>query len=255
MTVHIVDNFWDNYQNNEDLILRCFRYLFKRHPDNEGESGSFNNLLIRMKELKVFERFDIMKIAIAAKEKGLISEGDLSEVCTESSLKDLGINVDKKWEQFIYKWIEKIISYEYRRNGRHSRTFINGEDAVNYGIPVQNKTSWIQDPKKAASYSEKFNAYSNDRRGRKFPPTFSGRYIAGEDEFDNQLDALSTSELKSSIIDKLTGKNDIRIFELMLLNKTEKEISEELNFSKQYIGSIIRKIRMITTQLCDIVHS
>ena len=246
MTTRIVENFWDKIKTNEPIIKRCFVHHFKRHPDPEGRDASYNNLLIRLNELKVFERFELRKLVIAAKAEGLIGDRTL----TPELLKEIGINVEKKWEQFLYKWIENIVNYEYNRNGNRSRRFVNGETLTDYGTPKEDVTSWIEDREEAKTYEQKYAEYGEERRGRLFPPTFSNRYIAGEEGFDNQLEAFSASELRSQIIKRLTGKNDRAIFDLMEQGISEKEIGEKLDFSKQYVGSVIRKIRGITTQLC-----
>lgn len=247
MSVRIVENFWNKVSENENLIRRCFIHHFKRHPDPEGIDASYNNLLIKMEELGVFGRFDLQRLVIAAGVEGVLKDNDI----TPEALKGLGINVDKKWEQFIYKWIESIVNNEYNRNGKHSRTFVRGEELSDYGIPNGEKTSWINNEQDAKSYEEKFNSYDDtDRRGRRFPPTFSNRYKAGEDGFDDQSEALSASELRDKILSKLTGKNDRAIFELMEKGLLDREIGAELGFSKQYVSSVLKKVRAVAAQLC-----
>lgn len=249
MTVRIVPNFWKNIENNKELILRCFMYSFKKHPDPDGEQASYSNLLIKMNEYGVFNRFDLERLVIAAGVEGLLEGLPL----TESWVKAVGVDVDKKWEQFIFKWIEKIINEEYNRNGKISRTFKHGNRLLDYGIPEPDRTSWIDDPEEAIAYEEKFNSYSEtDRRGRKFAPTFSGRYIAGDEGFDDPCDALSAMELRERILSRLTGINDHAIFELMEKDMTESAIAKKLNLSTSYIGKVIRKIRTVVSELCEL---
>jgi len=246
MSVRIVENFWSNVKKNESLIKRCFVHHYKRHPDPEGVDSSYNNLLVRLNELGVFDRFELRKLVIASHAEGLIGDQEL----TPELLKSIGINVEKKWEQFMYKWIEKIVNEEYNKNGTYSRKFVRGEELHDYGIPRSEQSMWIEDRKEAEEYEAKFNAYNEeDRRGRKFPPTFSNRYIAGEEDFDNQLEAYSASELRSLILTKLTGKNDHAIFELLEQGYAEKAIAEKLGCSRAYASATIREIRGIANQL------
>lgn len=249
MTVRIVPNFWKNVENNKDIILRCFRHHFKKHPDPEGYHASYHNLLVKMNEYGVFDRFDLERLVIAAGVEGVFTGCPISE----SDLINAGINVEKKWEQFIYKWVEKIVNEEYNRNGKRARSLKHGDTLFDYGIPGSDKTSWINDPEDARAYEKKFNSYSKeDRRGRKFPPTFSGRYIAGEDFFDDPCDSFSAMELRERILSKLTGINDHAIFELIEKGMTEKEISKELKFSTSYVGKVTRKIRTVVSELCEL---
>lgn len=247
MSVRIIENFWNKVSENENLIRRCFLYHFKRHPDPEGIDASYNNLLVKLEEYGVFDRFDLQRLVIAAGAEGVLKDEEL----TPEVLKEIGINVNKKWEQFIFKWVEQIVNREYNRNGRYSRTFLRGEELSDYGIPQGEKTSWINDVQDAKNYEEKFNTYDEtDRRGRLFPPTFSNRYKAGEEGFDDQSEALSASELRDKILSRLTGKNDRAIFELMEKGLLDREIGAELGFSKQYVSSVLKKVRAVTAQLC-----
>lgn len=249
MTVRIVPNFWKNVENNKDLILKCFKHHFGRHPDPDGRQASYCNLLIKMNEYDVFNRFDLERLVIAAGVEGVLTGRPL----TEADLINAGINVEKKWEQFIYKWVEKFLNEEYNRNGRISRTFKHGNKLFDYGIPEYDRTSWIDDPEEAIAYEEKFNNYSEtDRRGRKFAPTFSGRYIAGDEGFDDPCDAFSATELREKILSRLNGINDQAVFKLMEKDMTESAIAKKLNLSTSYIGKVIRKIRTVTSELCEI---
>jgi DNA-directed RNA polymerase specialized sigma24 family protein len=199
-----------------------------------------------MHEHNVFGRFDISKLIIAAGISVVLSEKENSE----EVLSKAGIDINKKWEQFIYKWVEKIVNDEYNKNGRLLRMFIPGNTHTDYGIPREDASSWITDAEEAIIYEKKFAEYTEDRRGRKFPPTFSNRYIAGEEGFDNQLEALEATDMRDNILSKLSGKNDKAVFLFLEQGLSEKEISEKLNFSQQYVGTIIHKIRNLVSQLC-----
>jgi hypothetical protein len=247
MSVRIVENFWDNFFNNEVLIRKCFFHHYNRHPDPENLDGSYNNLIIKLHEYNVFGRFDLKKLMVAA---GLSVAFIQSDMEAEAELDGAGVNLSKKWEQFIYKWIEKIINEEYNKNGKRSKRFLHGEKLVDYGVPQEERTSWIQNSEEATMYEERFVKYTDDRRGRKFPPSFSNRYVAGEEEFDSPLEALEATDTRKAILDRLKGKNDESVFNLLEQGLTEKDIAGKLGFTQQYVGPIIRKIRGITKQIC-----
>lgn len=246
MSVRIVENFWSQVKKNETVLRRCYVHHFNRHPDPDGLESGYNNLLVKFNEYGVFDRFELRKLVIAAHAEGLIGEQEL----TPELLTSIGINVQKKWEQFLYKWTEKVVNDEYNKNGKYMKRFLRGDTLIDSGIPQEDRSMWIEDRKEAQEYEEKFAAYDEeDRRGRKFPPTFSHRYIAGEEGFDDQSEALHASELRNQILTNLTGKVDRAVFELLEQGYAEKEISEQLGFSRAYAGVIIRKIRDIVRLL------
>ena len=244
MSITIVDNFWDNVKNNEALIKRCFMHHFKRHPDPEGVDRSYNNLMVKMHEYNVFNRFDIRKLVVAAGISVAISDDP------ERALAESGVNVNKKWEQFIYKWIEKVINEEYNKNGKMSRTFFHGEDLIESGIPKCDKTSWINDSVEAAAYEAKFQSYSGERRGRKFSPTFEDRTTYSEEGFDSPADIVELSDLREYVVSKLTGKYLQEVFSLMEKGASRKDIAREMGFSPEYARRMMNKVRKIVGRAC-----
>jgi len=247
MTIRIVKNFWENVEENKELILRCFTNLFHRLPDADGIDGSFNNLMLRFYELKVFERFDLKKLLKAAGKEGSLNDNDI----TKDNLEKIGINVEKKWENFIYMWILKIIRDEYNRNGKWLKTFRHNDYYVDYGMPKEKVSNWLETEEDIKKYNEKLASYKEgDRRGRKYAPTFKERIIPSGEEFDNPLDSLSAKRLRESILVRLTGKNDKAVFELLEKGFAVKDICIKFNKSQQYINEIVREIRSITKNIC-----
>jgi hypothetical protein len=246
MTVRIINNFWSIYKDNKAVITRCFHHHFNSNPDADGIDGSFNNLIVELHRLNIFEKFNLRKLAEAAGKTDLLNK----ETLTEEDLIRAGIDVQKKWEQFLFNWIKSILNHKYVANGKHSRRFIRSAEVADYGIPMEDRSPWIETEKEARSYEDKLATDSGDRRGRVIPPTFDNRYIAGEDEFDDQLEAQSAADLKDHIMSKLTGIKEQKVFTLMVQGFSEKEIAHELNYSQQYINILIRKIRNVTEKIC-----
>lgn len=244
MSIDIVDNFWDNVKNNEALIKRCFMHHFNRHPDPEGVELSYNNLVMKMHEYNVFGRFDLRKLVVASGISVALSDDP------EKALEDAGVNVNKKWEQFIYKWIEKIINEEYNKNGKLSRTFIHNDTLIDYGIPEREKVSWITDPQEAEAYEAKFQSYTSDRRGRKFAPTFRDHSRYSEGEFDSPEDVAEASDLREYIMSKLTGRYLLDVFLLMEKGYSRGPIAKEIGFSPEYVRRMMNKVREIVGRAC-----
>jgi DNA-directed RNA polymerase specialized sigma24 family protein len=92
-------DFWTNYETYEEVIKRCFTYLyFNRFPsqDPQGEKEAFHNLLVELNRLGVFDRFD----------------------CTRPYL--AGKTLDYTFEKFLFKWTEHVLGNDY--NERKKRT-------------------------------------------------------------------------------------------------------------------------------------
>lgn len=104
-------DFWTNFETYEDVIKRCFTYLyFKKFPseDPQGETESFDNLIVEMNRLSVFDRFDVKRPNPA------------------------NHTIDKSFEQFLFKWTEQILYREYHDRRRRTIRFrrINDVDLI-----------------------------------------------------------------------------------------------------------------------------
>ena len=88
--VRILESHWENVSTHESLLRACFHYLLAKYPDPEGAVSAWDYVLLRLYEMSIFSRFDPTKHP--------------AEI------------VDKKFQQFIYKWVEQILN-----NGYNSR--------------------------------------------------------------------------------------------------------------------------------------
>jgi len=101
MTVRIANDFWDNYEEHEELLRKCFMHIYlKKFPVHEGSESAFNFLIAEFFRKKIFERFD-------ASRKGKFFQ-------TQEEDK----SIQKKFEQYVYKWTESIMfgMYSNARN-------------------------------------------------------------------------------------------------------------------------------------------
>ena len=98
----VPQEFWANYETYEDVIKRCFSYLYsQKFPSNEpqGLENSFNHLIVEMNRLSIFEKWNPKR-------------PNLEET-----------TLDKKFEQFLYKRIESILSKQYHDRRRRTLRF------------------------------------------------------------------------------------------------------------------------------------
>lgn len=265
MSVRIVKDFWANYEQNKPLIERCFNHLYNSFPHYGGKDESFNNVMVRLFEYGIFERFDTNKVAtillpgILMKKEGISKEeaelrtGEIvgSKTLTMEDLEAYGINADKKWEHLIYNWIKKVIYDEYRINGKYTRTHRHGEGLIDFGTPKDENCPWMTDDEEIAAYkANPANFKEEDRRGKLYPPSFSNRMQPSEGEFDNQLDAFEACELRDLIISKFDNDNIRKVFSLVEAGFSEVEIAEQMGLSKSWVNIQTKKIKAITSRLC-----
>ncbi len=157
MAVRIVKDYWVNYHNHEDLIKRCFHYLFRKFPTPDGSDDSFNNVLVRLMSLNVFDRFAASRL-VGINEKKLRKEGktprqidciirktfkgygvnihkmrregaseeEINHTCLDALEQHQVVNVNKKFEQFIYKWVEHFVEEAYQQYRLDRNRFARG---------------------------------------------------------------------------------------------------------------------------------
>jgi len=107
MSVHIDKDFWKNYEENEELIRRCFSHLYyRKYPVSEGSESAYNFLVAEFFRKGIFEKFDEEK------------EGKYQQ----TTIKDK--TARKKFEQFIYKWSESIMHALYHSHRKNSERYL-----------------------------------------------------------------------------------------------------------------------------------
>lgn len=265
MAIRIVGDFWTLVKSNDSLIKRCFTHLFSMFPDTNGYTYSFNNVLVRLYEMQIFEKFTHEKLIIGKlsgmyrkaghkKDEALMlaKEEMDREHYTIDNVRGKAIDVDKKWEQYIYTWIQKIINDEYCKNGNYMRKYRHNESMIDYGTPAEEKSYWIESEEEIISFKENNANFKDDRRGKLFPPSFSNRVRPSEEEFDAALDTLEARDLQESICSRLEDKEQ-RIFKLLTEEgMSAEEISVAIGCTPQNINRIIKKIRGVADRVCKV---
>lgn len=240
-TPKIVDNFWNLFEENRDLINRCFNHLFKRLPDYEGKKYSYNNLIIRMHELNVFCKFSLKKIAIKEKKEHLINKINL----TKKDLIESGVDVSKRWEKYIYNWIQKILQERFYIENSYQSRYIYNCSLFDYPYK-ENYTYWAETEYKRYNNTEESDEKKSvTRRGKIYPPCFNNRLHPSEEYFDDPLDLLLAAETEQLILENLNGKFEKEIYHLLKQEICSKDISYSLKLSISYINKKIKKIKQI----------
>lgn len=262
MAVRIINSFWTSFEQNEKLIKKCMNYLLNRYPDPDGDESAYNLIIERMFELNVFARFDTKKLI--AKKLKVAVEDITEDQITEEGLRKAGINIEKKFEQFIFKWVEQILSSAYTARDRYrKRNRVGYNDLVGYRgdgcayhtanerskRPSRFMTSWAED-----EVEKKESIRHEERRQRLAKGENRGGYLASvisRNDFDDYVgskfespdQSAELSSLVKVIRGSLISDREREVLELTLEGYTKREISRKFGCSVQNIHLIMNKIR------------
>lgn len=260
MAVRVVENFWTKYYEHKDLIERCFHYLFCRFPNPEGEKDAYSILLTRFFELNVFEKFNRKRLI--AKKLG-VHKKQLDKIdargYTDRKLHKMGIDVDKKFEQFIFKYVEHILQEAYVQRQKHMVRFIPNQYLAEN--PPRNHTAlydslnesvWAQSRKETEDL--RIHIEKKARLGAtKFYPCYQQTADYVGIKSDNALEAVEAEELQNKIRAELPNK-ERRVFDLALEGFKGSDIAESMGYTAQNINLLMQNIRHKYSQymkLCD----
>ena len=238
-----------NYKAYKDLIDRCFYYLLNRFPNPEGEQDAYGTLVQRLYELDVFGKFDPKRLV--AQKKG-ISKKNLHKVSdaasTDESLKNLGINVDKKFEQFMFKWIEHVLQEAYVRRSKQAARYIPWQEMAH--MPPRNSSElWDRLHEcRFAQGEEEIELLDQHLKKKaridyvKTYPTYSniGDFVGGE--IGDALEELSASDLKNKIRAQLHN-SERRVFDLAVEGLAGSDIAKAMKCSPQNVNCLMVRIR------------
>jgi len=215
--VKIDSCFWSNIKKHETLIKKCFFYLLNKYPNPEGRNDAYNTLIVKMHHMKVFQRFDEDR---AKKE-----------------------DKDKAFQQFLYKYIEKILGDTYRSRVKQSKRFAPVEyveeiTPVTYSLLVNpNDTSFAK--------PEDFDDEGNIKKPvRNNYPSINdiGEYV-GHKGF-NAHDELEASDLVVKIREVLKGDIEKTVFDLREEHGFNVvDIAVTMKYTPQNVSLILNKIK------------
>ena len=250
MAVRIVSDFWTNYAAHKDLIDRCFHYLLShRFPNVEGEQDAYDSMLVKLYDLNVFLKFDVRRLVV--QKMGMdkkctyqISEQD----CSEEVLQGLGINVEKKFEQFVFKWVEHFLQEAYSQRAKHAARYIPSNDLAEVP-PSSSKDLWdrLNECRFVQSRDEadKLDVHL-DKKTRidnvKTYPTYeeTGDYVGSK--MGDSLDTLVEEDLRGKIRTQLRGK-ERQVYDLTLDGLQGTDIAEAIGCSTQNVHILMKSIR------------
>lgn len=234
------DLFWSILEDNKILVKRCFNYILSKYPNVEGREAAYNHMLIKLWELDVFFKFDIKKVY--SKRTG-IQESEISdEDITRDSLMSRGINPDKKFEQYIYKWVEQILYSSYFSNGKYFKRFkLNYNEGVSYN---KTETHWATKEENKQIEKKKLKV---TKRIKKSYPNNKSMDVCNGSKFYTPEEKLVIEDLVNHMRNSFRSKEDRDIFDMLLNGYSSKEI-HCLNPDISY-QSICNRINSVKSRL------
>ena len=263
--VQISKDFWTNVHTHEDLIRRCFYSIFKRFPLREGRKSAYNLLLINMRKegsnygghvtVDVFHKYNEAE-AVGYNYQAMVKRGltpkQIDDRVTRRAAKR-GINVVKLFEQYIYKWVEKIMYTEWLRERNHiTRT--------SYSSSYDTPSTAFLERRRVEGYSS-WQGTQNEMRGhygstwiekidKKLEthnikaPTIQdrGMYVS-EYTLGVQDDNTAADNLKSRIKNLIKTDIERKVVQLCLEDLNGKDIAKCLGITTQYVSLLRQKIR------------
>jgi len=266
MTVRVVEDFWTNVQMHDQLIRRCFIYLINKFPNPDGEEDSYNELMVRMMSLNVFSRFDPARLVNVDRSR-LRKKGSTErqiDLLIERALKRKSINVDKKFEQFVYKWIEHFLQEAYKKRKNHAArfspygTFIDNVHKETYLNKLrESRGSWADKDnaavlEKLALETEELQTGQDEdsdvpkkskrgRKKRKYPDVNDVHEIMTR-RSENPLDLLTAEETRNRLYQDAVRPIDRKILELKEQGLRGKDIAMAVNCTSQYVSLFLKKL-------------
>jgi len=250
MAVRIVRDYWTNVVSYQDLIKRCFSYLYRKFPNpQDGVQESYQDLLVRLYELDVFSRFDPRKILAA---HGDLSEEQTKKVTTAKAtklLKKRGVNVDKKFEQFVYKWIEHILGESYHKRVNHRYRYVTSGDMDVHIADMKavrdkfNENAWAQTPEELDYLQQHIINKNSKRWVRQYPVPGDIREFTGS-KMDDPLDEVVAQDLQEEIRDHLTSRSERTLYNRTLDGLSGVEAGRLCNKTPQQVHIMMKSIRL-----------
>ena len=222
------ERFWKGYAQYETLIKKCFNYIYGRKFPNynrEDEQETYNDLLITLENLDIFNKFDPTK-------------------CFKRA-----IPLEKRFEQFMYKWTESFLSRSYNerkvRTNRFRRTSATndihtGSFVSNYVTKSEPSETYIQldllsSKQKSTEYKLKAKAHKEAVAYHVSDPQ--------EEPITSVEDDLVEADLWSGILGSCKSDMERQIVTLRKEGSNNEEIAAVIGYTKQYVSLILDKIK------------
>lgn len=226
-------DFWNNFHSYEDVITRSFLYLFNKKYNNApvydatARDASFNNLVVELNRHRVFDRFDVSRIDIE--------------------------KVDKKIQQYLFKWTEQILYKEYHDRRKRTVRFRRVSSFDSFHKDIYSKetremfvdevsgvdTDHLADKEKSKALKAKAQT---EKMYKKYPTIEDIPSVCSE-KYESAIDRLEVEDAMRMIQGACQTELERKIVKLKLAGESNKVIGIQLACSGAKIGTILSKLQ------------
>lgn len=210
MAVRIVADYWQNYEHYKDVIKRCFYSLIQKFRIDDDYEAVFDTVLLELHRHKIFTRFDASKVDTTS------------------------CSVEKKFEQYLYMWINQALSNIYSNRGKQKRRFPLYGTMQDF-VPESEPRSDIPVNPKGTSDNVKYPWYAQ----------IYGFYVSEKEEADSSV---FYKEMVRLVRARLSEDKRV-IFDLILKDLSPRDVARMLGKSSELVYRTIREYRLVARKL------
>lgn len=219
------EKFWIDYAKYESIIRKCFHYMFMRKYPNynrEDEAESYNELLVTLEKQNIFSKFD------------------------PNRLRKSTLPVEKRYEQFLYKWIESYLSREYNERKTRSMMFqrtssINDIHTGTFipSLVTKSEVDLYIEPDLMPPKQKEAEYKTRDRDHTRAIE----KHIDVPETTDSVIDDLEEEDLWAQIYAACRSDIERQTVTLKKEGYNNKEIGRQLSYSGEYISILLDRVR------------
>lgn len=241
--------FWETVEKHQRLIKRCFQHILLKYPPLDSAEDAYNTLLTELYRKNIFSRFDRRKLV--ASKKAVSPDEVTAAECTDEEMEKLGIDVTKRFEQFVYQWIHQILRDAYKQHGRYIRTMsLNNGQAVENRLQLKaargtpTETAWPSswnDKEDLEHYQEMMLKAKRIRVRPCYLDAGDYRSCSPADPMQETI----ANELIAHLEDHALGSHDKEILRLKLDGMKDKDVATALNVNVSKVHAFKRKAQTL----------
>lgn len=228
MAIRLVKgDFWEDIHAHEKLIRKCFIHLYNKFPSPDGQESMYAALLIWMYEKEILKKFD--------PNRGRDSK-----------------SIDKKWEHFIFCYLQKFMEASYYKRGLHRKRYKTDK---NIDLYHRKSYSMLHKPSVELFNNEIDRSFREKNKAKRKPPRISRANSAGAYPSIDNLEDLNSSDRYDATDHMLVGELN-HIIESTLVSDTERrvvqgckqglthvDIAAQINKTPAAVSAIVKRIR------------
>lgn len=229
--VRIVDDFWENYNEYQEVIIKSIYHITKKqfpNPDPQGQKEDINHVIYELYRLKIFKKWNDKRLTAKNRTKR------------------------QQFENYLYQRIWAILFNEYHRRKKRTVRFKKYPSVGKFfSTDSIHKDTWktpdnmLYNNGKMNDLKPNHNPQEEERlqhlRATKQPTIKNIGEICSIPDYADE--SIETKETLNQIIKLCKSKKEKMIILLKQQGYNNKEIGHELNITGQYVADILNLIQ------------